>query len=1009
MQKIILLVTLGGMLFLTGFSQPTAFITSSEKKYNEVKDLFIQKQYALAYPLLKDLKQMYPESQASNHAYISEDINYYYTVCGLQLQQGTAVEDAKKFVSTSNASPRKDQMYYYLGKYYFVQNDFENTVGSYEKAGADNLNAEEIAEMKFEMGYSYFNLKRFDKAAPLFDEIHQLENNKYYIPANYYHGFISYYNKKYTDALASFKLVEAQDDYKAVVPYYIAEILYFQKNKEEALMYGETALRNGGLYYDKEMKQLVGQIYFEKKEFAKALPLFEYYYNNSNKVTKENLYQLSYCYYQGGKLPDAIKGFKQLSNEKDSLGQNSMYLLADCYLKTGEKENARSAFQFCATNSSNKLQQEISLFNYAKLSYELGYQDIALKELQKFSGTYKNSAYAIEAKEILVSLLAKTNNFSEALTLYNSFEKITPSMQKVYPKILFGRAMEYISEQQFSAADELLSKCIDLPVNSVTPFAHFWKGELNLKTGKYDEAIRNYTYYLQANVSNQGEVNQAAANYALGYCWLKKDNYKQALSYFEKVANVISVGSNSIQQDAYVRSADCYFMLKDFAKANSMYDMLINSASVYSDYSVYQKAMIAGVKSTSDKINILSSLNKNYPASVLVPEANLEIANTYMSDENFRAAIPYLNNILLNKNNFSLHPAAYLKLGLCYYNMNNNKEALANYTLLLEKYASSPEADEVIESIKNIYIEENRPNEFVELMRKNGKSIDVSEADALTYSAAELKYNNNDCTGAINGFSNYLQQFPTGAYTLQANYFNGECFSKIKDWNKAIVSYNAVLAKGVNKYYEKSALSLSRINYFELKDYPAAKRSFEILRSATTNADNQLEALRGLVRCYYQLKEYNQANEIAKDLLNKKGINNDDKAIAHLVLGKSLQASMLYDQAIASFKSCAALNKAAWGAEARYELAACYFNQNSLFNCEKAALSVIKETGSYDYWVTRSYILLGDIYFAKKDYFNAKATYLSVAQNAVIVELKNEAQQKADKTIAVESANSKIN
>ena len=49
-----------------------------------------------------------------------------------------------------------------------------------------------------------------------------------------------------------------------------------------------------------------------------------------------------------------------------------MYLLRDCYLRTNQKANARNAFQFCAYNSSNKKQQEISLFNYAKLSYELG-------------------------------------------------------------------------------------------------------------------------------------------------------------------------------------------------------------------------------------------------------------------------------------------------------------------------------------------------------------------------------------------------------------------------------------------------------------------------------------------------------------------------------------------------------------------------------------------------------------------------------------------------------------
>ena len=86
----------------------------------------------------------------------------------------------------------------------------------------------------------------------------------------------------------------------------------------------------------------------------------------------------------------------------------------------------------------------------------------------------------------------------------------------------------------------------------------------------------------------------------------------------------------------------------------------------------------------------------------------------------------------------------------------------------------------------------------------------------------------------------------------------------------------------------------------------------------------------------------------------------------------------------------------------------CYYTLNQLSTAEKSALQVIKETGSYDYWVAKAYILLGDIYLKEKDYFNAKATYKSVADNAVIPELKQEAQTKLDAAIAEEQQNSKV-
>ena len=1007
-QKITLLL-FAAVFSFSAFAQPTHAISDPEKNFKDAKELFVKEQFALAYPLFAALKAENPDNTISNHTYINDDVNYYYIVCQLKLQQPVAVQDARHYISVVSNEPRRQLLSYHLAKYYFIKEDFSNAINYYERAGLDNLSNDEIADAKFEKAYCYFNLKQFPEAKPLFDEIHQLPDNKYFIPANYYYGFISYYEKNYNEALKAFKLVETKEEYKGVVPYYIAEIYYFQGKKEEALRYGESVLgRAGTLFYQKEMNLLIGQLYFEKKNYKKALPLLEAYVNSSAQVTKEVMYELSYCYYDANKLDKAIEGFKQLSTEKDSMGQNSMYLLGDCYLRTNQKANARNAFQYSAYNNSNKLQQQISRFNYAKLSYELGYQDIALNEMKKYLADYPNSEYDIEAKEILVSLLANTNNFADALQLYESFDRPTPSMQKVYPRILYGRAVELVNDQQIKSADDLLTKVLALPASSVTPYANFWKGEIAYRNNEYDNAIKYLSFYTLANVPAQGEANRNTANYDLGYSWFQKENYTKALGYFEQITKLVTVTSPAMEQDAYVRSADAYFMNSDFTKANAMYDNVVNNALAQSDYAMFQKAMIAGIKSSANKINTLNTLLRQYPKSNLVADVNMEIAQTYIADEKFLSAVPYLTNVLNDAEAGGLKPRAYLKLGLVYYNTDKYDEALANYQTLVQKYPQSSEADEATDIMKNIYVEIGKPNDYVEMMRRAGKNISVNEADSLTYTSAALKYNANDCSAALAGYKNYLLRYPDGAYVLEANYFSSECYNAAKDFENALVGYDYVNSKGLNRFFEKATLEAARITYFELKDYSKAKKYFESLTSGSVNQDNQLEALRGLVRCYYQLKEYAQANAAAKNLLTKKGISTDDKSIAFLVLGKSQQVNNDCAAAIASFKSCAAINKAAWGAEARYEIANCQFNMRSFAVAEKSALAVIKETGSYDIWVTKSYILLGDIFMQQKDYFNAKATYESVAKNSVIPELKNEAQQKLDKAIAEEKTASKV-
>jgi tetratricopeptide (TPR) repeat protein len=181
MKNIFCLLAL--LLSLNSFSQGNFNITDPEKQFKEAKDLFIKEEYSLAYPLLKELKQHYPENTITDHTYLNQDVDYYYIVCGLRLDQPVAEAEAKQFIASANNEPRQQIMGYHLAKYYFVKGDYSNAITFYERAGYDNLSNDEIADAKFELAYSYFNVKRFSDAKPLFNEVHQLPKNKYYYPA----------------------------------------------------------------------------------------------------------------------------------------------------------------------------------------------------------------------------------------------------------------------------------------------------------------------------------------------------------------------------------------------------------------------------------------------------------------------------------------------------------------------------------------------------------------------------------------------------------------------------------------------------------------------------------------------------------------------------------------------------------------------------------------------------------------------------------------------------------
>ena len=1006
MKQATLLVSCLG-LFLFSFSQQTSYINDPQATFNQAKEYFQKEQYSLAYPLLKDLQLQQRETDRSNRALNYQDIKYYATVCALKQNEEKAVALAQEFIDLEDNAAKVQMMSFHLAEYYFRMKEYTEALAAYEKVSVANLSNREIADMKFHQGYALFSMNNFADAKPLLNTIRQLPKDPNYLDANYYYGFLAFNDRNYKEALNAFTIVENHETYGTVVPYYIATIHYATGQKDKALQYAESKLAKGNQRYDLELRQMVGHAYFDKKQFDKALPYLETYVNKSGKVTREDLYELSYSFYQAGNYNKAIEGFKQLGGKEDSLAQNAMYLLGDAYLKTGQKANARNAFLVGASNNSHEKQREISMYNYAKLSYELGYQDVALTELQKFLQTYPESEFNVEAKELLVGVLANTNNYKDALALLDDMRSASANARLVYPKVLYGRATELINDGMLVTANELLTKAEKYPNNqAVLPFVQFWKGEIAYRLNNTDDAIRYLFEYLKSGAVN-GEVNPVNAKYNLGYSFLKKENYRQALGFFEQIVSTPKINSAPIEQDAYLRMADCYFMNREYAKALAMYNKVLDFSWPGGDYATFQKAMVAGVNNGKEKINLLTSISRKYPTSTLIPDANLEIANTHLAAEQFREAIPFLKNVI-NDPNGSLKPKAYLKLGLAYYNLENNTESLAQYSALLQQFPNSPEAEQALENAKVIYVEEGRTGEYVNFARTMGKEISGSQEEALAYEEAEVQLNNGNFPAAARKFEEYLAKFPEGKNSLEALYYKSEIYFNQKDWPKAAAGYEILADRAPHKFGEKSLIQAARINFFDLKNYEKAEKYFNRLKDFASSQENKLEAMRGLLRSQYQTQKWSDAVTNAKDLLAQKSAGTDDKVLANMAIAKSYQANNQCELAITNYRTVVSLSKSAFGAEARYEIANCLYSQGRYPDAEKAAFEVINKAGSYELWVTKAYMVLGDVYFKQKDYFNAKATFQSVVENAKVEDLRQEADRKLKQVEEEEKKESKV-
>ena len=997
------------IFFSAANGQTSAFRTTSFEQIEKARAYFNEGSYLAARPLLQELFQNSLSVDFNNASYPQEEVLYMLAVVQLLQDDSEGVVNAQNYLQKYTATLRYFRLAYETANYFFRHNEYANAIDYYQLADVSQLTNKEVALMKFRQAYCYFQQRMYTSAKPLFNTIRQLPGSPHYADANYYYGFICYTEKSYKEALESFEKVKDHASYSSIVPYYLASIYYLLGQKDKAVSVAESSLRKSNLQFRPEISQLLGHAYFERKDYKKAEPLLEAYYKQRSKISREQLYELSYAYYMNEKLTPAADGLKQLSEGADSLSQDAMFLLGDIYLKTGNKTSARNAFAFCAGNSSNAWQREVSNFFYAKLSVDLGFQGVAITELNKFIKEYPKSEYNKEAKELLAGLLGNTNNYKDALALLESLDQLSDNTKKLYPRLLYGRAVELLNDQQLVKAEVLLDQVLEDPNGKdVYPFAHFWKGDLQYRNGKYAEALNHFQKFINAGASTQGQPTIKEAYYQSAYCYYHLQKTEQALSAFQKVVDKPVSNATLTEQDAYLRQADCYYLLRKYSPAQDLYQQVIDRLWINADYALFQKARIAGISKPEQKINLLLQMQKQFPSSGLITEADMEIADTYISEEKFNQAVPYLQRVVSLKISL-LRATALFRLGTAFYNLDKDADALNTLQLLLKDYPSSPESSDALGLIKSIFVEKGDPLAYETYLKNSGRSLSDLEADSLNYEAIQIKINNNDCKGVLDLSAGYIKRFPNGIHSQEVRYQRSVCFQQAKDWNNALEGFESVVSGNASPIVENAALYGARIAYFELQALKRAVLLYEKLYQVAGADDRKTEALRGLLRCYYRLKEYESGQTAAQLLLNTKTAGNDDKALSHLVNGYIYQKKGMGEQALQSYRQTIQINKGEWAAEARYQIAKIYFDKKDYTQSEKAAFEVINKSGSYESWVARSYLLLGDIYYQQKDYFNAKATYQSVADNTTIEELRTEAREKLTLTIEAEKQGSKLN
>ena len=278
---------------IIGFAQTGDKFTSADNLYKEGKELFQEKNYAAALPALKAFVKQKPTAS------LLQDAEYMLVSSAYELNDKNRIELLRKYLDHYPDTPYANRIYSLLASCYFYEGKYDEAMALFNSTDLDLLNNEERDDRTYQLATCYLKTNDLREAAIWFETL-RANSPKYATDCDYYISYIRYTQKRYNEALKGFLPLQDNAKYKALVPYYIAEIYVQLKNYDKAQIVAQNYLSAyPNNEHAAEMYRILGDAYYHFGQYPQAVEAFSNYLDREHAVPRRDaLYMLGLSYYQ---------------------------------------------------------------------------------------------------------------------------------------------------------------------------------------------------------------------------------------------------------------------------------------------------------------------------------------------------------------------------------------------------------------------------------------------------------------------------------------------------------------------------------------------------------------------------------------------------------------------------------------------------------------------------------------------------------------------------------------
>ena len=978
MKKIILFLSVVG-IFSYATAQRTATDQTPQKLFDQGKEMFLEENYTGAFDVLSEY------IKEGNDANLIEESEYLMAASTYYRNTPNSGELMKEFLEKHPETAYHNHIKFLIGSYHFDEKDWSKVLFWLDQANLDYLTPEEQEDYSFRSAYANLQVGNKDEAARLFGLL-AMNSDKYRDAGDFYYGYIDYTKGNYDNALNRFQRVQNNQEYREQVAFYRAQSTFFKGNLEEAISLSDAYVNN----YQRgehlaEMYRILGNSYYRLNRSAQAIPYYEKYQIHIDEPMRGDAYFLGLSYLDANKLTEAVKMFQYATGENDALSQNSQLYLGQTYLRMNDKPKAQMAFAAASRENYAPEARETAMFNYALLTHQTNFSVFSesITLFENFLREFPNSQYADQVNDILAETFLTTKDYSAALSAINRIDKPARRILEAKQMVLFQLGAQQFVNGNTSQAIDFFNNSISLGnYNKEARInALFWRGESKYKINNFSSAVADFQAFVkEAAPSNE---NYALALYNLGYARFKQNQYADARTAFQNYVNAQTNRDVPEYADAHNRIGDTYYFSRNFADAERYYSSASTLNPASADYAAYQRAFVMGLqRNYQGKIGALDDLMRKYPNSHYYDDALYEKSRALVMLNRENEAVTVLNKLIADFPESPIARQGGVQLGQLHYNASRYTEAATAYKRVINNFPGSEDARAALQSLETVYKDMNDIDAYVKYANSlpGGMRITPLRQDSLTYMAAESLYMRGNKSDASNSLTKYLQSYPDGAYSSDANYYLGAIANENNNQDKAMFHFRKVIDANNGRFLE-GALAYAAETEYKQNNYQQALADYARLSNVAQSISHKQTAQLGIARTNSKLDNYHEAARAIDNLLENKNLSPETITEAHYLRGKAYQNVREVDKAMNDYAAIANDTRSIYGAEAQFRLAEAYYSWESYDKAEAQVKEFMQKTTPHQYWLARALIVLSDTYKAKGDKFQAQQYIESLQAN----------------------------